>query len=135
MQGSSKPRIWPEVWRSDISACWQNSSRMSRRPLRMDSLRSFARSALSECGLAVRRVLFVLFSPAIHGPDNVAERCPSLGGSVLDIQRVSQEDFTGEDTRFLRTAYARHECFWTEFCHRPLEMTKAVFTIDNLMKH
>ncbi len=68
----------------------------------MDSLRSFARSALSECGLAVRRVLFGLFSPAIHGPDNVAERFPSLGGSVLDIQRVSREDFSGEDTGFFQ---------------------------------
>jgi len=50
----------------------------------------------------VRRVLFGLFSPAIHGPDNVAERFPSLGGSVLDIQRVSREDFSGEDTGFFQ---------------------------------
>ena len=36
----------------------------------MDSLRSFVRSAPSECGLLLRRVLFGMFSPFIHGPDN-----------------------------------------------------------------
>jgi hypothetical protein len=45
----------------------------------MDSLRSFVRFVLSECGLAVRRVLFGPFSPVIHGSDDVAERFPSLG--------------------------------------------------------
>ncbi len=63
----------------------------------MDSLRSSVLSAPSECDLLLRRVLFGLFSPVIHGPDNVAERFPSLGGSVLDMQRVSRKDFSGED--------------------------------------
>ena len=49
----------------------------------MDSLLSFVRFARSECGLAAPRVLFGPFSPVIHGPDDVAERFPSLGGSVL----------------------------------------------------
>ena len=68
----------------------------------MDSLRSSALSAPSECDLLLRRVLFGLFSPAIHGPDNVAECFPSFGGSVLDMQRVSREDFSGEDTGFFQ---------------------------------
>src|SRR5216683_5185209 len=48
MQGTSKPRVWPGVWRNDISACWQNSSRTSRKPWRMDCLLSFVLFALSE---------------------------------------------------------------------------------------
>jgi len=68
----------------------------------MDSLRSFVLSAPSECDLLLRWVLFGLFSPVIHGPDNVAERFPSLGGSVLDMQRVSRKDFSGEDTGFFQ---------------------------------
>ncbi len=68
----------------------------------MDSLRSSVLSAPSECDLLVHRVLFGLFSPVIHGPDNGAERFPSLGGSVLDMERVSREDFSGEDTGFFQ---------------------------------
>ena len=68
----------------------------------MDSLLSFVRFAPSECDLLLRRVLLGLFSPVIHGPDNVAERFPSLGGSVLDMQRVSRKDFSGEDTGFFQ---------------------------------
>ena len=64
----------------------------------MDSLRSFVLCAPSESHLLMRRVLFGLFSPVIHGPDDVAERFPSLEGSVLDMERVSWKDFPGEDT-------------------------------------
>jgi hypothetical protein len=64
----------------------------------MDCLRSFVRSAPSECGLLLRRVLFGPFSPVIHGLDDVAERFPSLGDSVLDMQRVSRKDVSGENT-------------------------------------
>ena len=68
----------------------------------MDCLRSFVLSAPSECDLLLLRVLFGLFSPVIHGPDNIAERFPSLGSSVLDMQRVSWKDFSGEDTGFFQ---------------------------------
>ena len=68
----------------------------------MGCLRSFVLSAPSECGLLVRRVLFGLFSPAIHGSDDVAERFPSLGDSVLDMERVSRKDFSGENTGFFQ---------------------------------
>jgi hypothetical protein len=43
-------------------------------------------------------VLFGLFSPVIHGPDDFAKRFPSLGCSVLDMERVARKDFPGEDT-------------------------------------
>ncbi len=68
----------------------------------MDSLLSFVRFARSECGLAVHRVLFGPFSPVVHGSYDLAERFPSLGGSVLDMQRVSRKDFSGEDTSFFQ---------------------------------
>ena len=42
------------------------------------------------------------FPPVIHGPDDFAERFPTFGGSVLDMQRVSREDFSGEDTGFFQ---------------------------------
>ena len=72
----------------------------------MDSLRSSVLSALSDCDLLLRRVLCGLFSPGIHGPDNVAERFPPRGGSVLDVQRVSRKDFSGEDTGFFQLSKA-----------------------------
>jgi hypothetical protein len=59
----------------------------------MDSLRSFVLCAQSEAHLLVRRVLFGLFSPVIHGQNDFAERFPSLGGSVLDMERVARKDF------------------------------------------
>ncbi len=68
----------------------------------MACLRSFVLSALSECGLPLRRVLFGPFSPVIHGLDDVAERFPALGGSVLDMQRVSRKDVSGENTGFFQ---------------------------------
>jgi hypothetical protein len=74
--GTSKPCVWPGVSQSDSSACWQSSSRMNRRLWRMDSLRWFVLSALSESHLLVRRVLFGQFSPVIHGLDDFAKRFP-----------------------------------------------------------
>jgi hypothetical protein len=68
----------------------------------MDCLRSFVLSAPSECDLLLRRVLFGLFSPVIHGSDDFAERFPALGGSVLDMQRVSGKDFSGENPGFFQ---------------------------------
>ena len=68
----------------------------------MDSLHSCVLCAPSESHLVVRRVLFGLFAPVIHGPDDVAERFPSLGGSVLDMERVARKDFPGEDTDFFQ---------------------------------
>jgi len=68
----------------------------------MDYLRSFVLFALSECGLPLRRVLFGPFSPFIHGPDYVAERFPALGGSVLDMQRVSRKDMSGKNPSFFQ---------------------------------
>ncbi len=64
----------------------------------MDCLLSFVLSAPSECDLLLRRVLFGLLSPVIHGLDDVAKRFSSLGGSVLDMQRVSGKNFSGENT-------------------------------------
>ena len=64
----------------------------------MDCLLSFVLSAPSECSLPLRRVLLSLFPPVIHGPDDVAERFPTFGGSVLDMQRVSGKNFSGENT-------------------------------------
>jgi len=52
--------------------------------------------------LLLRRVLFGPFSPVIHGSDDFAERFPALGGSVLDMQRVSWKDVSGEDTGFFQ---------------------------------
>jgi hypothetical protein len=63
----------------------------------MACLRSFVLSAPSECDLLLRRVLFGPFSPVIHGSDDFAERFPALGGSVLDMQRVSWKDCSGEN--------------------------------------
>jgi hypothetical protein len=68
----------------------------------MDCLLSFVLFARSECGLLLRRALFGLFSPVIHGLDDVAERLPALGGSVLDMQRVSRKAFSGENTGFFQ---------------------------------
>ncbi len=68
----------------------------------MDSLRSFVLCAPSESHLLVRRVLFGLFSPVIHGQNDFAKRFSSLGGSVLDMERVSGKDFPGEDTGFFQ---------------------------------
>jgi len=68
----------------------------------MDCLRSFVLSARSECGLLLRWVLFGPFSPFIHGSDDVAERFPSLGDSVLDMQWVSRKDVSGENTGFFQ---------------------------------
>ncbi len=68
----------------------------------MACLRSFVLSTPSECGLLLRRVLFGPFSPVIHGSDDFAERFPALGGSVLDMQRVSWKDVSGEDTGFFQ---------------------------------
>jgi len=68
----------------------------------MDCLRSFVLSAPSEYGLLLRRALFGLFSPVIHGSYHVAERLPALGGSVLDMQRVSWKDLSGENTGFFQ---------------------------------
>jgi hypothetical protein len=68
----------------------------------MDSLRSSVLSAPSECSLLLRKVLLSLFPPVIHGSDDFAERFPSLGGSVLDMQRVSGKDFSGENTGFFQ---------------------------------
>ena len=47
--------------------------------------------------LEMRRVRLGLFSPFIHGPDDVAERFPALGGSILDMQRESWKDFSGKN--------------------------------------
>jgi hypothetical protein len=44
----------------------------------------------------VRRVLCGLFAPVTHGQNDFAERFPSLGGGVLDMERVSCKDFPGE---------------------------------------
>src|SRR5690242_7943286 len=68
MQGTSKPRVWPKVWRNDISACWQNSSRTSRRPSRMDCLLSFVLFALYECGLLLPWVLLCVHKCFVHVP-------------------------------------------------------------------
>jgi hypothetical protein len=40
----------------------------------MDSLHSFVRFAPSECGLLLRRVLFGLCSPVIHGPQRLQRK-------------------------------------------------------------
>ncbi len=50
----------------------------------MDSLRSSVLSAPSECDLLVCRVLLGLFSPVIHGPDNVAE--PFWGSCAVSLK-------------------------------------------------
>ena len=47
--------------------------------------------------LEMRRVRLGLFSPFIHGPDDVAEHFPSLGGKVLDMKRESWKDFSGKN--------------------------------------
>src|SRR5215831_5915607 len=107
---------------------------MSRRPSHMNSLRSFVLSAPSESDLLLRRVLFGLFSPVIHNPDDFAKSFPSLGGSGLDMERVSWKDFSGEDTGFIQLSQADHECFWTDSCHRSLELSKAVIPLHNLME-
>ena len=49
---------------------------MRRRPWRRDSLRSFVLSALPESHLLLHQVLFCLFSPVIHDPDDFAKRFP-----------------------------------------------------------
>jgi hypothetical protein len=68
----------------------------------MGSLRSFVLFAPSECGLLLRRVLFGSLSPVIHGSDDFAECFAALGGSVLDMQRVSGKDMSGENTGFFQ---------------------------------
>ena len=64
----------------------------------MDSLRSFVLCTPSESHLLVRRVHFRQFSPVIHGQNDFAERFPSLGSSVLDMEWVARKDFPGKDT-------------------------------------
>ena len=76
----------------------------------MDSLLSSVRFAPSECGLAVRRVLFGPFSPVIYGLDDVAEHFLSFSNSVLDMQRLSREDFSGMETP---TSAESNETFFT----------------------
>ncbi len=68
----------------------------------MDCLRSFVLSAPSECSLPLRRVLLSLFPPVINGPDDFAERFPTFGGSVLDMQRESRKDLSGKNPRFFQ---------------------------------
>jgi hypothetical protein len=75
----------------------------------MDCLRSFVLSAPSECSLPLHRVLFGPLSPCIHGPDDVVKRFPCLGGSVLDMQRESWKDFSGEDTGFFQLSSLQRE--------------------------
>jgi hypothetical protein len=82
----------------------------------------------------VRRALFGLFSPVIHGQNDFAERFPSLGGDVLDMERVSGKDFPGEDTGFFQLSQADHEDFWADSWHGPLELPKAVVPLHNLME-
>ncbi len=68
----------------------------------MDCLRSFVLFAHSECGLPLLWLLLGPFSPFIHGSYDVAKRFPALGGSVLDMQRVSRKDVSGENTGFFQ---------------------------------
>jgi len=42
------------------------------------------------------------FPPVIHGPDDFAERFPTFGGSVLDMQRESRKDLSGKNPRFFQ---------------------------------
>jgi hypothetical protein len=100
----------------------------------MDCLLSFAPFAPSEGGLPLRRVLLGPFSPFIHDPYDFAERFPSLGGSVLDMQRESWEDFSGENTCFFQLSQSHHECLWTDSCHRSLELTKPVVPLHNMVE-
>jgi hypothetical protein len=75
----------------------------------MDFLHSFVLSAPSECSLPMQRVLFGPLSPCIHGPDDIAERFPSLDGSVLDMKRESWKGFSGEDTGFFQLSSLQRE--------------------------
>ena len=68
----------------------------------MACLRSFVLSAPFECDLLLRRALFGPYSPVIHGSDDFTECFAALGGSVLDMQRVSQKDASGENTGFFQ---------------------------------
>ena len=68
----------------------------------MACLRSFVLCAPSECDLLLPEVLFGLFSPVIHGSDDFAQCFAALGGSVLDMQRVSRKDLSGENPGFFQ---------------------------------
>ncbi len=45
-------------------------------------------------------MLFGQFSPAIHSPNDSAERGKALGGSVLDVKQVSWKVFSVKHADF-----------------------------------